>query len=352
MAYFFRKNIEAMEGYVPGEQPGRGDDVVKLNTNENPYPPSPAVAAVLESFDAESLRRYPDPLCRAFREAAAEVHGVSPENIIVGNGSDDILTIATRCFVPEGGRIAKVAPSYTLYRTLAAIQGAECAEIPLEDDFSLPADTAEAAAGASLFFLPRPNAPTGTVFDKRAVGELCGRFGGIVLIDEAYAAFADDDCLDLPFEYPNAIVSRTLSKSHSLAGIRLGYAIASEELIAGMMKVKDSYNVNALTQALGVAAIRDAGYLAESVRKIRANRAALSAGLAEMGFDVVESGANFVLASPPDGDGEGLYRRLKAEGILVRWFDEERVRRYVRITVGTEKEMEALLSAAGRVLRG
>jgi histidinol-phosphate aminotransferase len=346
---FFRRNVEAMEGYVPGEQPRDADSVVKLNTNENPYPPSRAVGEALSSFDASMLRLYPDPMCRAFREAAAEAHGVSPENIIVGNGSDDILTIATRSFVPEGGLIAKVSPSYTLYRTLAEIQGAACLDIPLEEDFSLPFDAAESAEGASLFFLPRPNAPTGTAFAKDAVRGLCERFDGVVLIDEAYAAFADDDCLDLPFEYPNAIVSRTLSKSHSLAGARLGYAIATEEMVAGMMKVKDSYNVNALTQALATAAIKDGAWLEENVRKIRGNRAALCAALRGMGFDVVESAANFVLASPPDDGAKALYERLKSDGVFVRWFDEDRVRRYVRITVGTEKEIESLLSALRRV---
>lgn len=351
MPSFFRRNIEAMKGYVPGEQPRNADSVVKLNTNENPYPPSQAVSEALAAFDVAALRLYPDPDCRAFREAAAAVHGVSPENIIVGNGSDDILTIATRCFVPEGGLIAKLSPSYTLYRTLASIQGAACLEIPLDDDFSLPSDTAESADGASLFFLPRPNAPTGTAFDKDAVGDLCERFDGVVLIDEAYAAFAEDDCLDLPFEYPNVVVSRTLSKSHSLAGIRLGYAVASKEMVAGMTKVKDSYNVNALTQTLAVAAMRDAKCLAENVGRIRAGRAALSADLEKMGFAVADSAANFILASPPDGDGEALYESLKAEGILVRWFDEERVRRFVRITVGTEEEIEVLLSALRRIIR-
>ena len=349
MGSFFRSDIDRMDGYAPGEQPSLGESFVKLNTNENPHPPSPEVAKALSSFDATALRLYPDPVCSQFREAAAEAHGVAPENIIVGNGSDDILTIATRCFVPEGGRMACLSPSYTLYKTLAAIQGAEPLEIPLSDDFSLPPDAARLARGASLFMLPRPNAPTGTAFSKDIVRKLCVEFDGVVLIDEAYAEFANDNCVDLPLEYPNVLVSRTLSKSHALAGARLGYAIAPAKMVEGMMKVKDSYNVNALSQILGTAAIKDSAWLAETVGRIRESRGTLVEGLAAMGFDMPESQANFVLASPPDRDGEGLYRKLKAEGILVRWFDEDRVREYVRITVGTEDEVAYLLETLERL---
>ncbi len=350
MGTLFRENIERMAGYTPGEQPSSGASIVKLNTNENPYPPSPKVAEALKNFDPAGLRLYPDPMGSEFRAAASMEHGVDLENVIVGNGSDDILTIATRCFVPEGGKMACPSPSYTLYRTLAAIQGAACVEIPLAADFSLPDDFAEQAEGASLLMLPRPNAPTGTAFAKDAVKRLCARFNGVVLIDEAYVEFADDNCLDLALECGNVVVGRTLSKSHSLAGLRLGYAIASNEIVSGMMKVKDSYNVNAISQRLGAVALGDSEWLAKNIARVRESRAKLISGLLALGFDVPESHANFVLASPPDGDAQRIYMRLRDEGVLVRWFDEERVRNYIRVTVGTANEIDFLLEALTRLV--
>lgn len=339
----FRKAIDEMSGYTPGEQPKRIGGWIKLNTNENPYPPSPAVTEALKNFDTGKLRLYPDPECREIREFLAKLHDVEIENIIAGNGSDDILTIAVRSFVSDNGLAATPTPSYSLYPVLSNIQGAKCVEIPLLEDFSLSENFVKQASDATLAMIPRPNAPTGTAFEKNKLHRICREFRGVVLIDEAYADFADDDCVEFATEYSNVIVSRTLSKSYSLAGARFGYAIASREIIAGMMKVKDSYNVNALTQRAALAALKDRSYFAETVSKIKATREKLAAGLCEIGFEVADSSANFLFTRPPDGNGERLYNALKDRGILTRWFPGELVCESVRITIGTEAETDALL---------
>jgi histidinol-phosphate aminotransferase len=339
----FRENIEAMKGYTPGEQPQRIGGWIKLNTNENPYPPSPAVDDVLRSSDPAALRLYPDPVCGEIRRTIADLYGFTENNILVGNGSDDILTIAVRSFVPENGMIASPDPSYSLYPVLASIQGAECIKIPLNSDFTLPANFAESAEGASLIMIPRPNAPTGTAFELEKMRQICREFSGIVLIDEAYADFSDDNCIEFVKEFPNVIISRTLSKSYSLAGIRLGYVIASEEIINGMMKVKDSYNVNTLTQKIAVAALRDQEYLKANISKICEVRKYLADALTERNFKVIDSQTNFIFAAPPDEDGEKLYNSLKDQGILVRWFPGEETGKYIRITIGTKSEIDQLL---------
>ncbi len=343
MNTFFRENIEAMKGYTPGEQPQRIGGWIKLNTNENPYPPSPAVCEALQNIDFKQLRLYPDPVCCELRKTIADLYGYSDKNIMLGNGSDDILTIAVRSFVPEGGYIASPNPSYSLYPVLAGIQGAECINIPLESDFSMPANFAELAKKASLIIIPRPNAPTGTAFELEKMRNICREFRGIVMIDEAYADFADDNCVKFVKEFSNVIISRTLSKSYSLAGIRLGYVIASEEIIYGMMKVKDSYNVNMLTQKIALAALHDQKYLKQSVAQIREVRKYLTDALKIRNFTVIDSQGNFIFTAPPDKDGETLYQQLKEQGILVRYFPGKATSQYIRITIGTKSEIDQLL---------
>lgn len=344
MQKYFRDAIDKMEGYAPGEQPRRAGGWIKLNTNENPYPPSPMAAKALNEADPAALRLYPDPECRELRKAIAGVYGLRMENVLVGNGSDDILTIATRCFVGEGETLSTLEPSYSLYPVLAAIQGAECRAVPLEKDFSLPADFAKNVSGSRMVFLARPNAPTGNSFPKDDVSKFCADFPGIVLIDEAYADFADDNCIDLVSEHLNVLICRTLSKSYSLAGLRLGFALGSEGLVSGMMKVKDSYNVGLLPQLIATAALGDREYLAEGVMKIRGTRESLSSALSGLGFDVVPSQANFIFASPPGGEAEKLYRDLKDSGILVRYFPGPATGRFVRISIGTGEQTRDLLA--------
>jgi len=341
---YFRKNIDAMDGYTPGEQP-KDMKYVKLNTNENPYPPSPAVAEALKTFDSRRLRLYPDPLACELRRTIAGIFRLEPENVIVGNGSDDILTITTRAFVGEKESLASFEPSYSLYPVLAELQDCRCIRIPLkfDGDFSIPANSAEKAKGAKLFYIARPNAPTGTLFPLDEIRKICRKFKGVVFVDEAYADFADDNCVGLLKEFPNLIIGRTLSKSYSLAGLRLGYALSSPKIIEGMMKVKDSYNVGMLVQALATAALKDRKYFNETKKKICRTRAFLLKSLIAKGFKVCGSDSNFVFASPPDQDGEGLYRRLKSKGVLVRFFRGPLTGKYVRITVGTDEEIKFLL---------
>lgn len=340
---YFRPAVEAMAGYVPGEQPKMAN-LIKLNTNENPYPPSPKVAEVLQSFDYEHLRRYPSPRADDLCETAARLYGFKRDEVIAGNGSDDILTMAFRCFTAPDRPLACLMPTYSLYFSLAEIQAAPVMPIRLNSgDFSLPADLLDRAKGANLLIITRPNAPTGNTFCHRAMTEICGRFNGVVLFDEAYADFADDNCLDLAREFDNVIVSRTLSKSYSLAGLRLGLAMGSRRLIEGMYKVKDSYNVDMLTQFIGQAALQDQAYLRQNVAKIRATRTRLTAELARLGFDVVPSSTNFVFAAPPDRDGGRFFKMLREQAILVRYFSGETTGAYVRISVGAEADVDRLL---------
>ncbi len=331
-----------MSGYVPGEQPQVGERVVKLNTNENPYPPSPKVMAAIRELEAEVLRRYPNPTADLFRAAAAKLWDVTPNMIMAGNGSDDILTIATRTFVPPGGTLAYPVPTYSLYPVLAKLEDASVAEVPWEEGYQLPID-ALVATKANAIYLANPNAPTGTFVSPMKVAELARRFDGLLLIDEAYADFADDNCVALVKAHENVVISRTLSKAYSLAGLRFGYAIAQEAVIAEMMKVKDSYNCDAISIVAATAAIEDQAYARKTWEHVRTERQRVSSELKQMGWEVLPSEANFVLASPPDGRARQVYEGLKRQGILVRYFDQPGLADKVRITIGTSQENNALL---------
>ena len=340
----FRPAIDALHGYVPGEQPPGGTDVVKLNTNENPYPPSPRALAALAAIDGESLRRYPQPFADTFRRSAAEVLEVDPDWILVGNGSDDLLTMLFRAVTDPGRAVAYPAPTYVLYRTLAAIQGAPVMEVPFDEEYTLPV-AALAEAGAALTIVANPNSPSGTTATVEQLAELAARTAGVVAVDEAYVAFAERTALDLVRRNGRVIVLRTLSKSHGLAGLRLGFGIAHPDLLSGLAKVKDSYNVDAVAAAVGAAAVRDVAYTRETVERIRTTRARLSRALADLGFRIWPSQANFVLARPADGDALRLYRGLRERGVLVRYFAEPGLADKLRITVGTDQQTARLLSA-------
>ncbi|MBQ9335673.1 MAG: histidinol-phosphate transaminase [Lentisphaeria bacterium] len=345
---YFRPGIDAMEGYTPGEQP-KTADVIKLNTNESPFPPAPGVRQALLDFETGRLRRYPDPIASALLKEFAEMNGYGPENIIAGNGSDDLLTILTRCFTDETRAMACFDPSYSLYPTLAKLQGARCIRIPLTDSFGLPENVPDQAAGANLFFIARPNAPTGNSFAKEKIEAICAGFKGIVVIDEAYADFAEDNCMDLPRKYANTVVTRTFSKSRSLAGLRFAFAVAHPKIIEGMMKMKDSYNVSMLTQVLAMASLRDKAYFDGCVAKIKANRKQLADGLRAFGFEILPSETNFLFVKPPCA-AKDYFTELKRRNIFVRYFSMERTCAYVRITVGSEPEIAALLKATGEIL--
>lgn len=336
--------IRRMEGYTPGEQPAPGERVIKLNTNENPFPPSPRVLEALRNIDAEHLRRYPNPTADMFRAAAAKLLGVSMDMIIAGNGSDDVLSIAARTFLVSGHVLAFPEPTYSLYPVLAEIVGARCVSVPWEDGWALPID-ALLRTKARAIFLANPNAPTGTFVAPEAIATLAGRFRGVVLVDEAYVDFADADCVGLLRRHENIVVCRTLSKSYALAGLRFGYAVAQKHVIEQMMKVKDSYNCDAVSIILATAAIEDQDYARRTWQHVRAERTRLSAALVEMGWHTLPSQANFILAAPPGGDGRRVYLGLKERGILVRYFDRPGLRDKVRITIGTTEQNDALLEA-------
>jgi histidinol-phosphate aminotransferase len=341
---YLRKNIEAMAGYTPGEQPAPGDRVVKLNTNENPYPPSPRTVEVLRSLDPERLRRYPDPMGNRVRDLVAGMFGLVRENVLCGNGSDELLTLAVRAFVGERQKMAYPVPTYSLYPVLAEIQGAKTVEVPTLDDFSIPVEELKKTS-ARLLILCNPNAPTGVFLPPTVVADIADAFDGVVVVDEAYVDFAPEHCMHLAATRPNVLVFRTLSKSYSLAGLRFGYAVGSPELIKGLEKVKDSYNVDAVSIEVAAAALDDQAWMKGNVARIVAERERLSTALAAMGFSVTPSAANFILAAVPSGDGQGVYESLKARGILVRWWDLPRLADKLRITVGTPAENEMLVTA-------
>ncbi len=341
---FLRSNIQNMEGYKPGEQLGVG--YIKLNTNENPYPPSPGIIKALHEAAGEDLRLYPAPTADALRKKAAETYETAVGNVMVGNGSDELLTIAVRAFVGEGERIAYPSPSYVLYPTLSEIQGAEVEEVPFPPDYSLPDALLE--TDARLILLSNPNSPSGTFIPVDRIKELASRVPGIVLIDEAYVDFADDNCLRLVDEHANIIVTRSFSKSFSLAGMRIGLAFAQFEIIDGMMKVKDSYNAGRLSIVAGEAALDDIEYMKGNVAKIKISREELTSALQTRGFEVLPSSANFILAKPAGVSARDLYEALKDAKILIRYF--ETLSNYIRITIGTPDQMTSLLAAIDKTL--
>lgn len=345
---YVRDNIDAMQGYTPGFQP-KDPDFIKLNTNENPYPPSPHVLKAMEEACEKSIRKYPPPLGDPFREKAGDVFGIDPDCIICGFGSDDILTITVRTFCGEGQTIAYPSPTYSLYPVLAQIQGARTETTEFPEDYSLPENLAR--IDAELTFLANPNAPSGTLIPPDRVETLANELNGVLAIDEAYVDFADDNCLELTKTCENIVVTRTMSKSYSLAGLRFGYAVAPRPLAEAMLKVKDSYNVSAPGVAGARAAIADQKWLGKNIARIRKTRARLTEKLRELGFFCWDSQSNFVLARVPEGqNGKELFEALFENKILVRYFDLPRIDDCLRITVGTDKEIDVLLKTLKAIL--
>ncbi len=337
MSDLIRKSVQAMSGYVPGEQP-KEDGIVKLNTNENPYLPSADVQDILSMIDISTLSRYPDPLCLELRAVIADLHGCSVDNVFVGNGSDEVLALCIRAFVERDGSVGWFDPSYSLYPILTDIEDVEKRPVALDAAFGwqMPEDYS-----ASLFFLTNPNAPTSLQFSKANVKPFVQSFNGVVLIDEAYADFAVENCMDLALQHDNVLVARTLSKSYSLAGIRLGYCVGNADLIGAMYKIKDSYNVNYLTQEIARVAILDQDTMKANVHAIVETRRLVADKLSELGFEVCESQANFLWVKPPRTFGaKALFEALRRKNIIVRYFsNDERTKDYLRVTIGTAPQM-------------
>ena len=346
---YARALLKDVEGYVPGEQP-KGGPVIKLNTNENPYPPSPKVMEALRALDSESLRKYPDPLAVAFREACARRYGYpGPDWVIAGNGMDELLALALRTFTDPGDTILTAYPTYSLYEVLCQLHGVQLHYVDLTEDFQLP--EVFFSTPARLCMLTRPNAPSGVAVPRAAAERICECFDGIVLIDEAYVDFSEDDCMDFPQRYENAVVMRTFSKSFSLAGMRVGTAVARPEIIGEFLKTKDSYNMNAFSQAAARAAMEDYGYMRSVTEKVKATRARLRASLRDMGFEVPESQSNFLLAQwRGTPSARTIFEALRDQKILVRYFRARRLEDALRITVGTDEECDALLAALRKIL--
>lgn len=351
-----RPNISAMAGYTPGEQPA-SVDVTKLNTNENPYPPCEAVLAAIRSVSAESLRRYPPPLADKFRKAAAKVHGITPEQVIATNGGDELLRLAITVFCdPQrdgGGRGVGVAePSYSLYPVLADIQDAKITRVPLREDWTLPDDFAQQlnSAGCGLAIVVNPHAPSGTLEPLDRLERIARAFKGVLLVDEAYVDFASRDAvplLDRTRGLNNVLLLRSMSKGYSLAGLRFGYGMGHAGLIDALNKAKDSYNTDALSQAAATAALEHRDEAARTWRAVIVERDRVTQALKGRGYRVVPSESNFILATPPakGPDARTIYQSLKERGIFVRYFDQDRLRDKLRITIGTPEQNDRLLAA-------
>jgi histidinol-phosphate aminotransferase len=342
-------HIAALHAYQPGRQP-EGEGWIKLNTNELPYPPSPRVAPAVAAACAR-LNKYPDPPARALRAAIARLHTVADDQVIVGNGSDDILNLLMRVF-GEGAEVGQTTPSYSLYPVLAAMVRGTMCSVPLASDGALPL-AAVAGLDTPIVFLTSPNAPTGVGFATADLATLATRCRGLLVIDEAYADFAADTAARLVRDHRNVVVTRTLSKSYGLAGLRVGYALASAPVIGLLDRVRDSYNVNLLSQAGALAAIEDQPYLRTCVERVVATRARFDAALRARGWHVYPSQANFVLARPQRGDGKtglaiasDLFQHLEANRILVRHFPSNPLTApYLRISIGSEDHMQQTLNA-------
>ena len=363
-ARLIRPAIRRLHAYVPGEQP-KIKGLIKLNTNENPYPPSPRVLATIRAAIDGRLRLYPPPAAQLLRQRIARHHRCSPNQVIIGNGSDDLLALATRAFVepssPSNRRASKsliqyLVPSYSLYPVLADIHGAVSNPVPLARDFQLPKPRDLRATGiwdfhAALTLVTTPNAPSGRGYPTSDLEELCRAQRGVVLLDEAYADFASENALALALRLPNVLVARTFSKAYSLCFLRVGYAVGPPALIAALDKLRDSYNVNGLGQVGALATLDDLGYYQANLRRIIATREHLSKELSLLGFQVCPSETNFLFARPARFPAETWLAKLRARKILVRWFRSSSTKEYLRITIGTPGEIETLVSAAKRILK-
>lgn len=349
MSRFLRPNIARMAGYVPGEQPRTGG-FIKLNTNENPYPPSPKVKAAIVEAVTDRLRLYPDPMATAFRQAAARLHGIEPEMILAGNGSDDVLTIVTRAFVGPGDVAAYATPSYLLYSTLIQLQDGRAVLIPYSSDWTLDLKALD-IPGLKLVYIANPDSPSGTAMSRDQIAEILKAVECPVLVDEAYGDFADPGCHSIPLlaDHPNLLVSRSFSKGYSLAGIRLGYLAASAAMISELIKVKDSYNCDLLSQAAGVSALEDQAYLAETRSKVIATRGRLTSALRSLGYTVPDSHSNFVWATG-GAPARETFQKLKERRILVRLMSYSGYPEGIRVSVGTDEEIDQFLDALRQIL--
>lgn len=342
---YFRETIDRMEGYTPGFQP-RNPDAVKLNTNENPYPPSSKVVAAIRGVADYQLRRYPDPMGGAFRQAAAEVFRLPEDHFLCVNGGDELLNYAFRAFCDATRPAAWVEPTYSLYPILAKLQ--DCPAITAGRDGDWLNELAR--INAPLTIVCNPNAPTCEFTAVEQIADLAGRLAGVLLIDEAYVDFSEDSCLRLVGQFPNVIILRSMSKGYSLAGMRAGLGIAQPALIDGLVKVKDSYNIDAVAIQAAAAAMRDQAYHKDCVAKVKSERVRVIDKLRKLGFAVPDSATNFVLAQGNAREIPDIFERLKQRDIYVRYFRLPGLEDKLRITIGTPQQNDALLAAIAEIV--
>ena len=351
MSRFLSQEAARLAPYTPGEQPTDAQ-YLKLNTNESPFPPSPRVIKAVSRAELLKLNLYSDPTCSMLCEAVARRYGLQMENVLAANGSDEVLAFAFRAFCGQGKGVAYADITYGFYAAQTALFGLEATIIPLREDFTLCVDDYMDFPGTIV--LANPNAPTGMTIPREDIQRLLeANPDRVVIVDEAYVDFGAESCVPMIYRYDNLLVTQTMSKSRSLAGGRVGYALGSPELIADLNRVKYSfhpYNVNRLSIAAGAAAVADEAYFAACTAAIRQTRAWTVGELENLGFTVLPSQANFVFARHSQLPGETLYRKLKENGVLVRWFDADRIRDYIRITIGSMEQMETLVEELTAIL--
>ncbi|AXY43860.1 histidinol-phosphate transaminase [Halomonas sp. JS92-SW72] len=343
MSKFWSPRVRELTPYIPGEQPR--ERLIKLNTNENPYPPAPGVGAVLRDYPTDHLRLYPDPESRALREALAREFGVEVDQVFVGNGSDEVLALAFQAFFCQPQPLEMPETTYSFYPVYCRLYGVERRPLPLTPDHEVDLAAFSSDSGGAIF--ANPNAPTGHGHGREAIAELLGRVtDSVVLVDEAYVDFGGESAIPLVAGHPNLLVTGTFSKSRSLAGLRLGYAVGSRELIEGLTRVKDSFNsypIDSLASAVAIAALEDHEHFEACRERVITTRERTRTHMERLGFMVLPSQANFVLVTHPAHDAAQLFAGLRERGILVRHFNTEALRDYLRITIGTEDEMETLV---------
>ena len=352
MSRYWSPFVHSLDPYVPGEQPN-GSDVIKLNTNESPYPPSPKVRAALDAFDTADLRLYPEPESDSLTTVIAQYHQVEPTEVFLGNGSDEVLAHIFNAFFRQDKPVLFPDITYGFYPVYAKYFDVECRKIALDEQFAIDFSAYDQLNGGVIF--PNPNAPTGMLTSIDAIARLLdNNKDSVVVIDEAYIDFATTGAVEqvsavaLTQKYPNLLVTRTLSKSRALAGIRLGYAIGSSDLIDGLKRVKNSFNsypIGSLASVAAMASFADEDYFQASRERVITGRNFLTAELTRLGFDCLPSAANFVMVRHAGMPAEAIFKQLRARNIIVRYFDKPRICEYLRITVGTESANQALVSA-------
>ena len=351
MSRFLSTEAACLAPYTPGEQPTDAQ-YIKLNTNESPFSPSPRVVKALSRAEVLKLNLYSDPTCGVLTDAIAARYGLRRENVLAANGSDEVLAFAFRAFCGQGRGVAYADITYGFYKAQSALFGLEATVVPLREDFTLHVDDYMDFPGTIV--IANPNAPTGIAVPRNDIQRLLeANPDRVVIVDEAYVDFGAESCVPMIYRYDNLLVTQTMSKSRSLAGGRVGYALGSPELIADLNRVKYSfhpYNVNRLSIAAGAAAVADEAYFAACTAAIRQTRAWTVGELENLGFTVLPSQANFVFARHSQLPGETLYRKLKENGVLVRWFDADRIRDYIRITIGSMEQMETLVEELTAIL--